>query len=85
MRFLAATILLAVGAQAAQTNWPSAKAQPVEQAEKAKSVVVDRFKIKAEKKKDKDGKKETREFPLMFDIADKARKAKADKKKGKDK
>ena len=84
MRFLAATILLAVGAQAAQTNWPSVKAQPgkpSEQAEKAKAVTVEMFKIKAEKT-DKAGKAAAREFPLMFSIAQRAQKHKA-KKAGK--
>jgi len=78
MKWLAIIIILSATARAAQTNWPSAKAQPVEQAEKAKSVVVDRFKIKAEKK-DKDGKAAAREFPLMFSIAQRAQKAKAEK------
>jgi len=87
MKWLAIIIILSATAQAAQTNWPSVltrAGKPSEQAEAGKAVTAERFKIKAEKK-DKDGKKETREFPLMFDIADKARKAKADKKKGKDK
>lgn len=83
----AATILIAAAAQAAQTNWPSVKAQPgkpVEQAEKAKAVTVERFRLKADKKeKDKPSKKETREFPLMFDILDKAAKHKAAKHKAK--
>lgn len=79
----AATILIAAAAQAAQTNWPSVKVEagkPVEQAEKAKAVTVERFKIKADKKeKDKDGKQAVREFPLMFDIAQRSQKVKAEK------
>jgi len=81
MKWLAIIIILSATARAAQTNWPSAKAQPVEQAEKAKSMVVERSKLKAEKQKN--GKKEMREFPLMFDIADKASKQKAKEQKEK--
>jgi len=84
MKWLAIIIILSATARAAQTNWPSVLTR-AGKPEKTGAVTVEKFKVKAEKKKDKDGKKETREFPLMFDIADKARKAKADKKKGKDK
>lgn len=76
MRWLAAIILLAVVARAAQTNWPTARANG-----KAGTVKVEKFKVKAEKQKS--GKTEAREFPLMFDIADKAAKHKAKKAKQK--
>ena len=51
---------------------------PEQAAEKAKSVTVEKFKLTAEK----DGKKDARKFPLMFDIAERAqKKSKADKEK----
>lgn len=51
---------------------------PEQAAEKARSVTVERFKLTAEK----DGKKDARKFPLMFDIAERAqKKAKAVKEK----
>lgn len=46
---------------------------PEQAAEKARSVTVEKFKLTAEK----DGKKDARKFPLMFDIAKRAQKAKA--------
>lgn len=73
MKLLAAIILIVSAARAAQTNWPAASR------DKPEKVKVEKFKIKAEKTKP--GKKETREFPLMFDIADRAQKHKAAKHK----
>jgi len=75
-------IVIAWAAQAAQTNWPAVKL-PEQAADKAKSVIVEKFKIVEEKKADKGAKTERREFPLMFDIADKAQRHKAEKAKEK--
>ena len=75
MKWLAATIILSATARAAQTNWPSAVGKP----EKARAVTVEKYKVKAEKQKN--GKKEMREFPLMFDIAQRAKHKKASKPK----
>ena len=44
-------------------------------------MTVEKYKVKAEKQKN--GKKEMREFPLMFDIANKASKQKAKEQKEK--
>ena len=87
MKWLAIIIILSATARAAQTNWPSVNAQhgkPVEKPEtgKAKTVTIERFRLKADKKSDKDGKANAREFPMMFDIAQRAQKHKA-KKAGK--
>lgn len=79
MKWLAATIIIAAAAQAAQTNWPSVLTQ-AGKPEKARAVTFEKYKVKAEKK-DKDGKKEAREFPLMFDIAQRAKHKKASKPK----
>lgn len=73
MKWLAAIILIVSAARAAQTNWPAASR------DKPEKVKVEKFKVKAEKQKG--GKTERREFPLMFDIADKAAKHKAKKAK----
>ncbi|NLC83185.1 MAG: hypothetical protein GX748_18580 [Lentisphaerae bacterium] len=78
MKWLAIIIILSATARAAQTNWPSVLTR-AGKPEKTGAVTVEKFKVKAEKKKDKDGKKETREFPLMFSIAQRAQKAKAEK------
>ncbi len=75
MKWLAATII-AAAAQAAQTNWPSVLTQ-AGKPEKARAVTFEKYKVKAEKQKN--GKKEMREFPLMFDIAKRAQKVKAEK------
>ena len=80
MKWLAIIIILSATARAAQTNWPSALTQ-AGKPEKARAVTVEKYKVKAEKQKN--GKKEMREFPLMFDIAERARKQKAKEKKEK--
>jgi hypothetical protein len=76
MKLLAAIILIVSAARAAQTNWPAARADGKAKPEKVK---VEKFKVKAEKQKG--GKTERREFPLMFDIADRSQKHKAAKHK----
>jgi hypothetical protein len=78
MKWLAAIILIVSAARAAQTNWPAARADGKAKPEKVK---VEKFKVKAEKQKG--GKTKRREFPLMFDIVDKAAKHKAKKAKQK--
>lgn len=62
-----------ISAYAAQTNWPSAK-PPAEAGKRSVEVRGNKLIMKRDKKAD-------REFPIMFDIADRSRKHKEGKKK----
>jgi hypothetical protein len=84
MRLLCALIIMSVGAAFAREK-PDDPGKPGKpsQAERPKVEVTDKKLFLDTGKKDKGGKAITREFPTMFDIADKARKIR--EKKARDK
>lgn len=81
-----ALVLLAVGgascaAGAAQTNWPAAR-RPDGKTQTDRAVEARGKKIVV--KRERNGKAETREFAVMFDIAARAGLAKAEREKKKE-